>query len=420
MRLDALPGSPHLGYCTNIHAGEDWADVRDSLARHVPAIRARLPIAADSPLGIGLRLSEVAARALDDGPTRDAFAAQLADLGAYVFSVNAFPYGRFHGTRVKERAYLPDWGDDARLDYTLRCARHLAALAPADVEGSLSTVPVAIADPLRSATDECRMLRRLMGAVAGLAALERSTGRRLSLALEPEPGCVLETAQDARAFFETRLLSASALSYLVRLTGVSVAAAERLLRRHLGVCLDVCHAAVEFEEPAAALRALRDAGISVPKIQLSSAVRVPRMDDAFVAPLSLLDDGVWLHQVVVRGDHGGLAHFLDLDEALAAWRAGEARVRGEWRVHCHVPVHRASLGPLGTTRSSLRDVLAALRSEAASAHLEVETYTWDVLAASLGEADKSAAIAAELADVLDVLAPATASVDGPLVEEAAS
>ena len=51
----------------------------------------------------------------------------------------------------------------------------------------------------------------------------------------------------------------------------------------------------------------------------------------------------------------------------------------EWRVHFHVPVNAESLGPLQTTRGDLKKALAAVRDLDYAPHLEVETYTWEVL-----------------------------------------
>ena len=236
--------------------------------------------------------------------------------------------------------------------------------------------------------------------MSGLAALEDRTGRRIVLALEPEPMCLMETTAETIEFFERHLLSRQAVDELVRLSGRTRAASEALLRRHLGVCLDVCHAAVEFETVRHSVAALRCAGIGIAKLQLSSALAVPRMSDAAAALLRRFDDGVYLHQVVQRSP-AGLARFLDLPDALASWgSAAPASTSGdgvEWRVHCHVPVfHDAPLDGLATTQPILLDMLDLQREEGVSPHLEVETYTWDVLPPELAAGPLDAAIAREL------------------------
>src|ERR1700692_3323451 len=139
MRLDRLPGNVNLTYCTNIHAGESWPDIRASLDAHVPAIKAA--VTPDRPLGIGLRLSGQAAAVARQPEALAAFRRQLASLGAYVFTINAFPFGPFHGVRVKEDVYLPDWRSSARVQFTADSAAGLAAILPEGIDGSISTVP---------------------------------------------------------------------------------------------------------------------------------------------------------------------------------------------------------------------------------------------------------------------------------------
>jgi len=139
MKLDQLPGNVNLTYCTNIHAGESWSDIGASLDAHVPAIKAA--VAPDRPLGIGLRLSGEAAAVARQPEAVAIFREQLATLGAYVFTINAFPFGPFHGVRVKEHVYLPDWRSPERVGFTADSAAVLADILPDGVNGSISTVP---------------------------------------------------------------------------------------------------------------------------------------------------------------------------------------------------------------------------------------------------------------------------------------
>jgi sugar phosphate isomerase/epimerase len=373
MRIDRLPGDVHLTYCTNIHAGESWPDVRASLDAHVPAIKAA--VAPDRPLGIGLRLSGQAAAAARAPDALAAFRDQLARLGAYVFTINAFPFGPFHGVRVKEHVYLPDWRSDERVAFTADTAAVLAAILPDGVDGSISTVPGAFKPNGRADGALAAMTARMLAAAANLVEVERTTGKRIALALEPEPCCFLETVDESIVFFESSLFAPDAIQKFAAMARVGAGDAETLLRRHLGICYDVCHGSVEYEDPVAALDRLLAAGIAVPKIQLSAAMRVPAMTRDLVGAVMRYDDGVYLHQTIARRDDG-LTRYVDLPEAVAALNGGAAP---EWRIHCHVPVFLADLGVLQSTRADLVATLAALRTRHRSSHLEVETYTWDVL-----------------------------------------
>jgi hypothetical protein len=391
MRLAQLPGDVHLTYCTNIHAGESWPDVRASVQAHVPAIKAA--IAPDRPFGLGLRLSGQAAEAARPAEAIEAFRDQLAALGAYVFTINAFPYGPFHGVRVKEQVYLPDWRAPERVRYSADSAAVLSALLPSGVDGSISTVPGAFKENGKGADERSAMAVNMMRTVAGLVQIERSTGKHIALALEPEPCCALETVDESIAFFEGELLSAASRDALATMIGSDRRQSETALRRHLGICYDVCHGAVEYEDPVSALDRLLGAGIAVPKIQLSAAMRIPAMTADLIDAVMQFDEGTYLHQTVVNGK-AGLTRYVDLADAVAAFRRGEAD--GEWRIHCHVPIFLPDLGKLGSTRDTLVSTLKDLRRRHRSSHLEVETYTWDVLPQELRTGSKADDIAREL------------------------
>jgi sugar phosphate isomerase/epimerase len=399
MRLDHLPGDVNLTYCTNIHAGERWPDIRTSLDAHVPAIKAA--VAPDRAFGIGLRLSGEAAASARQPEELAAFRDQLTALDAYVFTINAFPFGPFHGVRVKEQVYLPDWRSAERVAFTADSAAVLAAILPGGMDGSISTVPGAFKPNGQGTGAAAAMAARMIEAVADLVETERRTGKRIALALEPEPCCFLETVDESIAFFETTLFRPETLDLLAASTGVNRSEAETLLRRHLGICYDVCHGSVEYEDPVAALDRLLAAGISVPKVQLSAAMRIPVMTNELIGAVMRYDDGVYLHQTIVRGANG-LTRYVDLPDAVAAFRQG--RADGEWRIHCHVPLFLADLGEIGSTRADLEAVLAALRERSRSSHLEVETYTWDVLPDKLRTGSKAADIAREISFCVKELA----------------
>jgi sugar phosphate isomerase/epimerase len=368
-------GDLHLGYCTNIHAGETWDETFANVDTHVRAVKAR--VAPDRPFGVGLRLSAAAARGLAEPAVLDAFRHYLRAKGLYVFTINGFPYGAFSGGAVKERVYRPDWLEDERLAYSDRLAELMAALVPDGVEGSVSTVPGCFAERGSLAQAGPRVADRLRAHAAALWRLRERTGRVVTLALEPEPHCVLETSAHAVSFFEGHLFSRASIATFAADTGLAEGAAEDTLRRHVGACLDACHAAVEFEEPGEAVARYAAAGVRILKVQVSAGLRVAPPDAAALAALAPFAEGVYLHQVVARsGAH--LRRYLDLPQALAdAARSGAAGE--EWRVHFHVPVFRRQLGPFENTQAFLSPLLARLGKGDVCAHLEVETYTWDVL-----------------------------------------
>jgi len=392
MQLTAVadPGRDlgHLTYCTNIHAGETLEEVMASLARHLPAVKAL--VAGAQPFGVGLRLGYAAANSLRDAAAMARLKRFLAEGGYYVFTLNGFPYGAFHGRAVKEDAYKPDWSDPARLAYTDLLADILGELLPAGQDGSVSTVPCTFkpwAEGRLAAISE-----HLIRHVSHLVGITARTGQTISLALEPEPCCYLETIEETTAFFKERLFSRDGVGRLAALTGLPTALAEAAMRRHIGVCYDVCHAAVEFEDPLASIARLRAAGILIGKLQLSSALKVAKLDAESARHLAAFAEPVYLHQAVQRSN-GSLVRFVDLPQALAA---GGAVAGAELRVHFHVPLFLEQMEHFGTTQAFLAEILALHRAAPISRHLEVETYTWDVLPPSYRSADLSSAIAREL------------------------
>jgi sugar phosphate isomerase/epimerase len=360
-------GGFHLTYCTNIHAGEEWAEVRAAIADVLPRVRQRLGVS--GRFGIGLRLSASAAASLAAPEALAELQHFLADNDYYVFTINGFPYGAFHKARVKEQVYLPDWRDARRVAYSNQLADILAALLPADLaSGSVSTVPGAFKPHVSGAADVDAIARGIREHAAHLEQLESRTGRRIRLALEPEPSCLFETAAETCDFFGKYL-------------------DDPCVRRYVGVCLDTCHMAVEFEDPAQLLTTFARAGVDVIKVQISSALDVSASDAEALRPFA---EDTYLHQVVARqGD--SLQRHVDLPDALKA-----APSNDDWRVHFHVPLFLERIGALQTTQPFVSAFLKSLIANPVCDQLEVETYTWDVLPAEHRTLDVAEAIAREL------------------------
>ena len=392
------PHGAHLTYCSNIHPGETWAEVRANIGRYFPAVRDR--VAPGEMFGIGLRLSARAARELNSGDALQEFREFLQRNRLYVFTINGFPYGTFHGARVKEEVYLPDWRDEERLRYTDELAELLVRLLPEGVEGSISTVPGAFKPAMRPRGDVEKITDNIIRHVAKLVDIKRRSGRHIALAIEPEPHCFLETIAESVQFFQQHLFSDSAARRLGELARMDARAADAALHAHAGLCLDLCHAAVEFEDPAGCIVTLKEAGIRVTKLQISAGLRLPQLSTDAVKALKQFDDPVYLHQVVETGPEG-VRRYADLPEALATTTGGaDGR---EWRVHCHVPIFMEDLGAFSSTRAFIQDVLDIHRLRPVSTHLEVETYTWNVLPERLRAGGMEQAVARELNWVKDRL-----------------
>ncbi len=371
-----------LGYCTNVHAGESLEQTMANLERHAVAVREAH--CSGSTLGLGLWLSARAARQLLEPGRIEPVADWLTEHELAVFTLNGFPYGDFHQAVVKHEVYRPDWREGRRLEYTFDLARILAQFVPPDIEGSISTLPLGWGPWFKEAADLQAAAGNLRRAATALHELHDETGRLIHLDLEPEPGCALQRSADVVRFFEDHL---------------SGGPDEEILRRHLRVCHDICHAAVMFENQAAAIKRYAAAGILVGKVQVSSALRV-RFEAggadraALLAELKRFAEPRYLHQTCVRDAESRTTRFHeDVSGALAA--AGGAPA-GEWRIHFHVPVYMHRIGRLETTQLAIIRCFLALRAHPEVHHFEVETYAWDVLPDDLRRISLAESIAVEL------------------------
>lgn len=369
----------HLGYCTNIHPGEGWNAHFAELRRHVPPVKHA--VSPNAPLGLGLRVAGQASTELLNPERLDELKVWLQETGLYVFTINGFPYGGFHHTRVKDQVHAPDWTHAERGAYTHRLFRILDELLPAGEEGGLSTSPLSYRhwwptpEALHAATT--RGTEHLLTVVEDLVRLRQETGRLLHLDLEPEPDGILENTAEFIDWYLNFLLPLGTQRLHDRF-GMNAAAAGDALRTHVQLCWDVCHGAVAYEGPAEVLHRLSAEGIRVGKLQLSSALRIDFTNhaDEKYRELAAFDEPGYLHQVVARTTGGTFHKYPDLPEALAAF--GSERW-AEWRVHFHVPLFLETYGHLGSTQATLREVLDLQRQSRFTKQLEVETYTWGVL-----------------------------------------
>lgn len=340
-----------ITYCSNIHPGESWAQIFANLQQYIPPVKAK--VSPSAPFPIGLRLSNQAVTEIDANAS-----AQLLDWcqqqDCFVATINAFPFGQFHGGVVKDQVYLPDWRSAQRVAYSQRVGQLLSRWLPTGLPGAISTVPIGFKSHL-SELDLPLVRKNLLAVLEYYHRLQQETGCQLCLALEPEPGCLLETTEEVCRFFAWLKLPA-------RLQG------------YLGICLDCCHQAVEFEDPTQIWQQLSAAAIPVAKVQISSALR---FENPQLAQLAAYQDDCYLHQVVCKDSSGGLLRYTDLPEAIAA----ETLQQGdEWRVHYHLPIFLAETDSVKTTRAFIEALLPQLSG---SELLEIETYTWQLLPQAL-------------------------------------
>lgn len=372
----------HLTYCTNIHTGENWQDHFNEIKKYFPPIKKTL--SPEQPMGIGLRLSDIASKELGEVSNLSLFKQWLQENNAYVFTMNGFPYGGFHQVIVKDQVHAPDWTTVERVAYTNRLFDLLSELLPAEMEGGISTSPIsykywhpttdALINTVETATNN------IIKVIIHLVELFNSTGKILHLDMEPEPDGILETGQEFIDWFIQSLLPAG--EKIISATfAVTPSEAQYFIRQHVRLCYDVCHFAIGYEPHEAVISALTKADIKIGKIQISAALKATLSNNIEARKIirekfEKFNEPTYLHQVVAKKTTGELIRYPDLPQALADIENKEVT---EWRAHFHVPIFEEDLGFVQSTQSDIMVVLDLQKGLQFTQHLEVETYTWDVI-----------------------------------------
>ena len=397
--------SIHLTYCSKVHPGHGWDTVFASLKSCVPDLKSRICPAA--PFGLGLRLSAAECETLRAPGRLAEFQEFLAAHDLYVFTINGFPYGAFHGPRVKADVFAPDWQDKSRLSYTIHLAEILAKLLPPGMSGGISTLPLSY-KPWISRKEEAmvRITRNLILMTKELMAIKERGGPSLHVDLEPEPDGLVENTGELVEYYQEWLLSYGGM-LLADMAGMAGNKAQDALLEHIQVCLDTCHMAVAYEDPHESLKMLAENGIRVGKVQITNGWRVflgseKNRRRQLARELTPFSNSPYLHQVVGRRQEGGRVQYRDLNEALADLaHASES----EWRIHYHLPLFIERYGNLEATQDLTQEVLKLLGSDNFTDHLELETYTWELLPADL-KIDLVDSLEREYRWVLQILAQA--------------
>ena len=343
-----------IPYCLNIHPGETLADIRSAITNHALKVKQRL--APESPYPLGLRFSAATVGKFSNSDALDLFKELLKYHNLYATGINGFPYGTFHGTAVKNAVYQPDWTTVERVNYTMKLASILAALLPDGMTGNVSTVPLSY-KPDSDADSEKIFINNIGKTADYLKMLHQETGKRIALSIEPEPDCVIENCAELIEWFE-RFYSASDAA-----------------KEYIGVCLDTCHFAVEFEDPLEVMHKLENAGIRIERIQLSSAIST-KVSQKSIKALKPFIDPVYLHQTKIRKADGTIISLPDLtEETLSEALKHEGATL---RTHFHVPLFFDGTDLLQSTHADLSPEFFA-HAVQHNYPLEIETYTFDVL-----------------------------------------
>ncbi|MGB3144522.1 MAG: metabolite traffic protein EboE [Maribacter sp.] len=383
----------HLSYCTNIHPGQDWKSTFKSLQDFVPGIKKE--VSNHQAFGLGLRLSNKASEELENGQHMAIFQEWLKEQNVYVFTMNGFPYGNFHDERVKDMVHAPDWTTKERLIYTKRLFKQLSVLVPEGINGGISTSPITYKYWHKTDVEIKKAFElgalHMLEVAKYLFELEQETGKYFHMDIEPEPDGLLENSDEVLLFFSDYLLPLG-IPFLKSELNIDAQKAEVLIKKHLTVCYDVCHFSLAYEEPKQTFAKFENDGIRVGKIQVSAALKIlfdGKNDELTWAELGKFNEPTYLHQVTEKvGEQ--VQTYSDLPVVLK-----EKKPVKELRAHYHVPIFLERYGMLFSTQDHIIKTMDYIKNNPVSEHLEIETYTWDVLPKDLKQ-DLSVSIIREI------------------------
>jgi hypothetical protein len=369
-------GLGHLTYSTLVHATDNWDQLWKSVNTYLPAVKAR--VAPDQKFGVCLRTSAPSIEQLATEPAKVADLKQFfADQDLYLYTANAFVYGVFKKQVIKEDVYEPDWATPERREYTKKVANLLAELAPEGINPSIQSAPLGFKPKVTGEDVVETYTSNVIDVVAHLVDLKKKTGKMVTLGLEPEPRCYLETTDETITYFKNYLFSGPTAQRLAKATGLNEADAAQAMKDYVGVVFDIGHQAVGYEDIPASLQKLVDNGVQIVKLQEAASMYIPEVTQKVVDALQNFAKTIYLSQTCQKKD-GVQTWFLNLEDAFEDWYKNPGP--REWRTHFHVPVFLEDLGGyFGTTRFALEQALAFHKKQPLSTHLEIETYTWDVL-----------------------------------------
>ena len=373
--MDLGHGLGHLTYSTLVHQTDNWEQLWKSVNTYLPAVKAR--VAPHEKFGVCLRTSAPSAELLSAEPSKVADLKKFfADNDLYLYTANAFVYGVFKKQVIKEDVYEPDWATPERREYTKKVANLLAELAPEGINPSIQSAPLGFKPKVTGDDVVAAYTSNVIDVVAHLVELKKKTGKTVTLGLEPEPRCYLETTDETITYFKNHLFSGATAKRLAKQTGLNEADAAQAMRDYTGVVFDIGHQAVGYEDIPASLQKLVDSGVQIVKLQEAASMYIPDVSQKIVDALQTFAKTIYLSQTCQKKD-GKMTWFLNLEDAFEDWYKNPGP--REWRTHFHVPVFLNDLGAFGTTRFALEQALAFHKKTPLSTHLEIETYTWDVL-----------------------------------------
>lgn len=346
-----------IAYCMNVHPANNLKELYDNFNKFALPIFKEVQTSTQKNIGVELHLNHVVSEEL--AKQIEPFNQFIEKNDINIFSINNFPLIDFHQPIVKDKVYLPSWAQSERLEQTKLCAKILSQLKTNNTELTIST----LAGSWKYHNhDENSVLNNYMQIIRYLQDLHEQTGKKIRVALEPEPDTTLDSLASIIAFFD------KLKERLIR----SNMPVEKSLE-YIGLNFDTCHSSVLFEKPLSVILELLKKQIPIYKFHITNAPKLlaPFSKENKIS-LKSLDEPKYLHQTRCKMPDEKIVAFKDL----CHFNSEEVQEAQEIRTHFHVPLNLKSIGLLETTQSEVKDLLDQMPTSLSNTPLVVETYTW--------------------------------------------
>ncbi|HFL8819312.1 MAG TPA: metabolite traffic protein EboE [Candidatus Azoamicus sp. OHIO2] len=365
-----------LTYCSNIFKEQDITKLLKILTDYVFFIRKHFKC---KYIGLGLCVSNTLINNVLNIHNLSYLRTWLIKYNLYISSINGFVYKSFHTKKIKEHIHYPDWTSSKRVDYTKKIIYFLSAALTKMTDVSISTSPLSFKTWIRRKNAKYIFFKssvNILYVLQLLINMYKNKKHYIHLDIEPEPYCLLESVNDFLYFFIKWLIPNSKL-YLHLLDKKNKAS---YLRKYINLCYDICHFSVNYYNHIDIIKSIVLNKIKVGKIQVSSALEATITNDNYkiiMKELLFLNKSKFLHQnTLVTENKIFINKHIDLNYEVLKGFCNDTKLR----IHCHMPLHLTKYRSyLDTTTNESKDVFLTLLKCIKIKHIEIETYTYDIL-----------------------------------------
>lgn len=291
--------------------------------------------------------------------------------------INGFVYKNFHQNLIKENIYYPDWTKKERFNFTKNTIFFAQKINKRSKICGISTLPITYKLWIKNNTkyNIKKAINFFFEILKILIKIKKYKNILIHIDIEPEPFCLLEDCKDFIYFFKSWILPELEEKIKIYLN-VKKNKAKNVITKHLNLCFDICHSAVMFENQKLSLDLIKKFKIKIGRVQISSAIKIKKINKHNFNHLNFLNKSPFLHQSLMKLNN--LKYIKNND--FKNIKIINNEIIKEIRIHCHVPIYKKKItNNIYTTQKELKNSLMNILKYDFTRNLEIETYTYNML-----------------------------------------